>query len=586
MVQIRLHPCAARAASAAAAAPWRPCRRMALILLAWTCMCYVAFKLGNLDSHAKVITSEDHPGIHQRELLQNIVETRRPNPTSESASYSDEIIGPSAISNAQGITEEVNVLEVEPAVDQSPQKTEMEVVKELQGQLPNLPLVYLHENKNKNWHLRKENNKTCASFPKMYNLHISNLYWQETETSDGTFYLYGAYLDKRKENRLGPTIRILGMINRIEPKVKTFCQIWFSGQKAPVISKVLEYKYIWFKKWGNYKNGINQPYLLACQLPSTHWNLTPMSVSVVEHECDTATNNLRVIYNVLQPGEKKKKFGVCVKGLDFPDYDMSVRLSEWIETLSALGAEKVFLYKLDVHPNVTKVLEYYHDVGKVSLTPLTLPGYMPNMRGLQHLYLKNMLNFKRQNEIIPYNDCLYRNMYRYEYLALLDIDEVIMPKKAKNWKDMMEQEVIPASFKVKNVTRASYNFRNVYFMDSMLKEPFKDIPQYMHMMQHVYRSVKYTNPGAHVKCFHDTEQVLVLHNHFPLGCIDGKCSSYSVDIDVGQLQHYRAKCVNELKRVCGKLFIENIVLDAAIWRYKEKVVASTVNTLKDLDFFI
>ena len=88
---------------------------------------------------------------------------------------------------------------------------------------------------------------------------------QETETSNGTFYLYGAYLDRRKNNRLGPTIRILGMINRLEPRVRTFCQIWFQGSHQPVISKVLEYKYIWFKKWGNYKHGIFQPYMLACQ---------------------------------------------------------------------------------------------------------------------------------------------------------------------------------------------------------------------------------------------------------------------------------------------------------------------------------
>ena len=45
---------------------------------------------------------------------------------------------------------------------------------------------------------------------------------------------------------------------------------------------------------------------------------------------------------------------------------------------------------------------------------------------------------------------------------------------------------------VKNESRASYNFRNVYFMDEMLRanEPsgfFKDIPPYLHMLQHVYR---------------------------------------------------------------------------------------------------
>ena len=42
-----------------------------------------------------------------------------------------------------------------------------------------------------------------------------------------------------------------------------------------------------------------------------------------------------------QDGEKKKKFAVCVKGLDFPSEDISVRLVEWIEMLNILGADKV-----------------------------------------------------------------------------------------------------------------------------------------------------------------------------------------------------------------------------------------------------
>jgi hypothetical protein len=36
---------------------------------------------------------------------------------------------------------------------------------------------------------------------------------------------------------------------------------------------------------------------------------------------------------------------------------------------------------------------------------------------------------------------------RYEYIALLDIDEVIMPVKHNSWAEMMEA-VVEASFKV------------------------------------------------------------------------------------------------------------------------------------------
>jgi hypothetical protein len=70
--------------------------------------------------------------------------------------------------------------------------------------------------------------------------------------------------------RLGPSVRILGMMDRIEPNVSAYCQLWFEKEKEPVFAKVLEFKYIWFSKWGNYKQGVFQPYLLACQIPKTH----------------------------------------------------------------------------------------------------------------------------------------------------------------------------------------------------------------------------------------------------------------------------------------------------------------------------
>ena len=101
----------------------------------------------------------------------------------------------------------------------------------------------------------------------------------------------------------------------------------------------------------------------------------PLSVSIVENICDKATNNLRVIYNKLPEDERdKKEFAVCVKGLDFPNDDLSVRLIEWIELLHILGADKIFFYNLEVHPNVTKVLNYYEDKSYVDLTPISLPG--------------------------------------------------------------------------------------------------------------------------------------------------------------------------------------------------------------------
>lgn len=158
-----------------------------------------------------------------------------------------------------------------------------------------------------------------------------------------------------------------------------------------------------------------------------------------------------------------------------------------------LGADKIFFYELQVHPNVTKVLKHYEKLGKVHVTPLTLPGGQPNVRALQHMYLSKKTNHKRQNELIPYNDCFYKHMYEYDYIALLDVDEVIMPVQDNTWQELMKNRVLPKAFKIKNETRASYNVRNVYFLDDLLHDAFKDTPQLVsfELENHFIQSVNF-----------------------------------------------------------------------------------------------
>lgn len=476
----------------------------------------------------------------------------------------------------------------EPLLDKSPPKTENELIKEIEKRLPSLPISYWMKNndlvKSKNQNDNNIKSSNCVPhYPSIFDLEFNNIYWQTLKSSNGTFQLFGAYYDNRKLSRIGPAIRIVGMIDRIEPKIKTYCQLWYDGEREPKIVDIFEYKYIWFSKWGNYKQGIYQPYVIACKVPQSHWSKgPPASISLVEKPCNTATNNLRVIYN--RP-LKKKEFAVCVKGLDFLHEDLSVKLTEWIELITMLGADKIYFYELQVHPNVTKVLNYYEKLGKIEVTPLTLPGGQPNVPAFQHIYLTKKTNHKRQNELIPYNDCLYKHMYEYEYIALLDIDEVIMPVQDNTWSELMRR-VLPKALSIRNETRASYNVRNVYFLDDLLHShgSFDHVPRYMHMLQHVYRSKNFTKPNQYVKCFHNPERVVTLHNHFPLACLGAGCTSYPIDTEDAQLQHYRADCVKSLKKSCLQ-YRENSVMDTTIWRYKDKLVERVTKTLETLGFF-
>ena len=67
---------------------------------------------------------------------------------------------------------------------------------------------------------------------------------------------------------------------------------------------------------------------------------------------------------------------------------------------------------------------------------------------------------------------------------MLDYDDIIIPKNYNNWSDMMRE--------IEKVygDKTSYKFKNFFYFDDMLTpHGFNpDIPEYLHMMQHVYRS--------------------------------------------------------------------------------------------------
>ncbi|XP_053644577.2 uncharacterized protein [Cherax quadricarinatus] len=444
--------------------------------------------------------------------------------------------------------------------------------------LPNLPLIYRKANNP----LLGSSNNTCASYPSVLDIHYNNIYWQVLQLSNNTLYLYSAFYDNRTSSKSKPSIRILGMANSLQPTTETNCQIWYDGQSFPVISKVRVHKRIWRDEW-EIEEEILYPYMIECIIPDKHSRLEPQSVSLVEQPCDKPTNNLRIINN--QPADgRKKSFAVCVKGLEFYNLDNSVRLVEWLELLFLLGADEVFFYDMGIHPNVSKVLNYYESLGRVDIRKISLPGEQPNVFGLLHLYLKNKVNHKRLHELIPYNDCLNRNMYRYKFVLLMDIDEVIVAKSAVDWTSLLE-EVSPGAVNQYNNKWTSFCASNVYFLDTMQPTHSQNhsIPPYLHILQHIYRSANYTKPGWYVKCFHDTERVLTLHNHYAISCLD-KCEVKNLPTELAQLQHYRQDCVRQMPKKHCIYFKNHTVVDTRVWRYKDSLMNNALRTLRHLGF--
>lgn len=551
---------------------WKALRRLLLLGFVWMGVCYAVFHFTHGAGNSFLI------GPFQRSLLQTAAPPENHIPVEPAKALSTG--SQDAASGRDSTPSGPSLLKLSPRVDISPSVSIKSFLSKLSN-MSNIPGAYWG-----NGRKPPISSKSCVKFPELYDLSFNNLYWQRLAVRNGTFYIYGAYFDNRSRVGNVPLVRILVMADWVKPP-PTLCQLWYNNGAYPTISTT-KYTYAWYSKWGNYQDGILQPFIVTCKAPYINPKREPpVSVSLVEKQCDKPTNNVRVVNN--RPA-KKQDFAVCVKGLDFLKDDLSVRLIEWIELLNILGAKKIFLYELEVHPNISKTLQYYQQKGLVELTPITLPGGQPNLPGLRHNFLSMKLTHKRQNELIPYNDCLYRNLYSFEYIVLLDIDEVIMPVQHNTWRELMD-DVVPMALLQKNYTRASYNVRNVYFLDDMMSGEEKQhtvhevgIPGFMHMLQHVYRAKNFTKPGSYVKCFHNVERIVSVHNHFPLNCF-GSCTTYSIDTPYAQLQHYRKDCVGPLKKSCNSDFKLYTVKDTTIWRYKDELIQRASKALKDLGFF-
>ena len=83
-------------------------------------------------------------------------------------------------------------------------------------------------------------------------------------------------------------------------------------------------------------------------------------------------------------------------------------------------------------------------------------------------------------------------LYRFKYVVPIDTDEVIVPRIHKNWIEMLENITFGMDADV-------YSFRNIYFFEDvalkMRGKYFENIPEYLYMLQNVYRSGNHTPPG-------------------------------------------------------------------------------------------
>jgi Glycosyltransferase family 92 len=293
----------------------------------------------------------------------------------------------------------------------------------------------------------------------------------------------------------------------------------------------------------------------------------PTSVSLTANPCDDATNNLKIINNQPIDGVKQK-FGVCTKQLVLEDREYGAKIIEWVHMLRILGAHKVHMQIRNVHPDIVEVLNHLQEKELIEWNHYKDPKGIADTKlysGQHRLLQMNVMN-----------DCFYKVKDLYEFVVILDPDEVIMPviKEDKSWQDIFNH-LDPVFFHSDSISNA-----NVYYPHQK-SEIVKYIPKHHYMLQHVQRSIAFTSNIDAIKSFVRPGLVLVVHNHYAIKCLSYNdssptgCSKTVISKNISQLSHYRNDVDDEFKAT---------VLDTKIWKFKNeliKAVRETMNQMKE-----
>jgi hypothetical protein len=303
------------------------------------------------------------------------------------------------------------------------------------------------------------------------------------------------------------------------------------------------------------------PYLISCPFDGS----VPKSVSLVEHPCENAANNLEIINN--QPhGDVKKRFGVCTKQFTYENRDFTIKFIEWVYLCRLLGAEKIHLSFEYLHPDFFKVVDYLRDQGFIEYYQFFNPS------GAEDSKRRSWQTRMLETNILT--DCFYRNMNLYDYIVVIDTDEVIVPVNDADytWEDILARVD-------DRIYIDGYIADNVFFPETGSPK-YSEIPEYMYMLQHTLRARKFSSYGQFVKSIFGTNRVVYVHNHRPHQCLNQnmRCMLKQLPRSVGRNNHYR------FDEDSGGVDLNSTGNDTKIWKYKDQLIKAVQKTLKETGF--
>ena len=353
-------------------------------------------------------------------------------------------------------------------------------------------------------------------------------------------------------------IRILA-VTGIKPKDNLICQVWYGNYSDPLVSKAMSED---TGRGLNFQRVHYQERLYSCEIPQIP-DMYPRFVSLNTKKCGQSAMLVPV---TIPEKQQVYEIGVCVV-VAYGNLKPTP-LVEWVELNKILGVSEINVYNSRVNSEARAVFDYYSERGVMKVRKAA-PSVDSWCKWCQKLTV-----------IAALNDCMYRNMYRYNHLMVIDFDEAIIPTKSYSLPDMLS--IVGKTWKTRP---PSYLFRNTYyFLDS---EPKYKTPSYLITSRYVARQ-KYSEPGYSPKSIIDPRRCMVMQNHYCMKRTPDVSGSFALYVkpDYATSHHYK-KC-HFKKEECAAMLKQTFEEEAAL-RYREKLnktVPIALEELKNLESVI
>jgi hypothetical protein len=265
-------------------------------------------------------------------------------------------------------------------------------------------------------------------------------------------YVYSAYLDTRNGTRY---IRMVSAINKKLTKQYinsaancVFNETLNNGTISPVVA---------YEMCENHKR-LFGGWILSCIVPDDI--RVPQTQIGIYFNGDNIRNICVTVENI-NIQRRKLDFGVCVPPL-YGEVKPKA-LIEFIEFNRILGADVFILYvnknEGGILNEIRKIVAHY---GRQNIViPISWDIPFPP----EHIWY--------YGQSLAINDCLYRNMNRFKYLAFIDLDEFIIPQgNLVTWNNVID--AIRENVKMDVSQASGFTFKSTFFSPEFSRHVFSN----------------------------------------------------------------------------------------------------------------